>query len=177
MTETRPPAARCGALSKTGRPCRSWVDEGERCAGHGGRGRTPAPSPWLPGEPLCAGCPARARVLADGKPLCTRHAAMAARKAAAAAKEAAYWEEMFAPEPGQPYKTDPEWQAAKRDMLTDVPGENDGKALRRRIDAIYRVHEIESRYEASGTGPGARTFDPGKVLPPGQGIVWKAGAR
>src|SRR6185503_16442309 len=27
------------------------------------------------------------------------------------------------------------------------------------------------------SGAGARTFDPGKVLPPGKGIIWKAGQR
>jgi hypothetical protein len=81
--------------------------------------------------------------------MCTQHAAKAARKAAEAAKEAAYWEEMFAPRPGEPYRTDPEWQAAVRVMLADPQDGDDDDGLVRRIDAIYRRYEIERQHEAS----------------------------
>lgn len=82
-------------------------------------------------------CVRRAKAVVGGEPLCTQHAAVAARKAAEVAKEAAYWEEMFAPQPGEPYRTDPEWQSAMRAMI-------DGADEAVRICAIFRIHEIET---------------------------------
>jgi hypothetical protein len=90
-------------------------------------------------------CLYRAKVVIDGKSLCTQHAAVAARRAAEAARKAAFWEEMFAPRPNEPYRTDPEWQAATRAMLSD---DRDDDAIVRRIDAIYRRRDIEARWEA-----------------------------
>jgi hypothetical protein len=96
-------------------------------------------------------CVRSASTVIDGSPVCWQHAAAAARKAAEAAREAAYWEEMFAPRPGEPYRTDPEWQAAVRVMLTDPQDGDDDDGLVRRIDAIYRRYEIERRAEASAS--------------------------
>ena len=105
-----------------------------RCGGRTGDGRK---------------CRFRGRIAVDGSLLCMRHAAAVARKAAEDAEEAAYWEKMFTPRPGQPYRADPEWQAAKREHLADIPGENDNDELFRRISAAYRLRDIEARWKAS----------------------------
>lgn len=91
-------------------------------------------------------CEFRARTVVDGEPLCGHHARAAARKAAEAAREAAWWEKMFTPSPGQLWRADPEWQATQEEYVTDPPGENDSQALTRRIRAAYRMQEIEARY-------------------------------
>lgn len=99
-------------------------------------------------------CPRLAKVEIDGRLLCAQHGAIAARKAAEAAEEAAYWEKMFTPTPEQPYRADPEWQAARRDWLGDHPDETDAAFIR--IAAIFRLREIESRYKAATAAPAAR---------------------
>lgn len=110
-------------------------------------------------EPRCGArtragrpCYLRAKTTMDGMPLCTQHAAVAARRAAEAAREAAFWEEEFTPTPEQPYRADPEWQAARRVMLSDRPDVSAAEALPGRIEAIYRIRDIEAAHEAATRG-------------------------
>jgi len=140
MTGARPPAARCGAPAKDGSSCRCWADEGERCVAHGGGGRTRAPDPYLPGKPPCAECPRHARTLVEDRPLCTRHAA-------AAEQEARFWQEMFTPTPDAPYRGDPGWQAAQREIVNPL-GRNASERTAAAVAAIYRRQEIEARFSS-----------------------------
>ena len=49
----------------------------------------------------------------------------------------------------KPYKSDPEWQAARADYLAEYPDESDNDKLIRTNRAAFRLHEIEARYAAS----------------------------
>jgi hypothetical protein len=91
-------------------------------------------------------CAFRAKTVVDGKPLCTRHAKAAARKAAEAEKEAAFWQKMFTPTPEWPFAGDPEWQAAQREVV-NPPGANAYERMGAALKAIARRQQIEERWE------------------------------
>ena len=62
-------------------------------------------------------------------------------------KGADWWAEQFTPEWTEPWRADPAWQAAMRDVCITRPGDSAASQYERGVRAVGRRYAIEAAWE------------------------------